>query len=43
MQASGAGWRGACDAIRAALATKMGLAGCDIEIELHKLLVYDLC
>ena len=40
VQASGAGWRGACDAIRAALATRMGLAGCDIEIELHKLLVY---
>ena len=40
MQASGAGWRGACDAIQAALATRMGLAGCDIEIELHKLLVY---
>ena len=42
VQASGAGWRGACDAIRAALATQMGLAGCDIEIELHKLLVYDV-
>ena len=42
VQASGAGWRGACDAIRAALATEMGLAGCDIEIEVHKLLLYDV-
>ena len=42
VQASGAGWRGACDAIRAALATEMGLAGCDIELEVHKLLLYDV-
>ena len=42
VQASGAGWRAACDAIRAALATEMGLAGCDIEIEVHKLLLYDV-
>ena len=42
VRAGGAGWRGACDAIRAALATEMGLAGCDIEIEVHKLLHYDV-
>ena len=42
VQASGTGWRGACDAIRAALATEMGLAGCDIEIAVHKLLLYDV-
>ena len=37
----GAGWRAACEAIRTALATEMGLAGCDIEIDVHKLLLYD--
>ena len=37
----GAGWRAACEAIRTALATEMSLAGCDVEIQVHKLLVYD--
>ena len=38
---SGAGWRAACEGIRTALATEMGLAGCDVEIDVHKLLLYD--
>ena len=37
---NGAGWHAACDDIRTALATRMGLAGCDIEIDVHKLLMY---
>ena len=39
--ASGTGWHAACERIRAALAKKMGLAGCDVELDLHKLLLYD--
>lgn len=37
---TGAGWDAACEAIRCGLAAEMGLAGCDIEIEVHKLLLY---
>ena len=40
VSASGTGWQNACEAIRTALATEMGLAGCAIEIDVHKLLLY---
>ena len=38
---SGTAWRAACERIRTTLATEMSLAGCDVEIDVHKLPLYD--